>query len=179
MTRAIFFRTLTIFLIAAMTWQPVVAWAGDSYEEINELAQNDMKSLEEGIINVEKFCGSPWYKRHMGKLIAGGAIVIGGVAIFCTGGLATAPVAAGASHFVATGAAAGISGLSAASAAVTTAGAGVYIDSKGDIKIPEDKKEDVYNFYKENYRSWVSRSSTKQEFGETAIAEIVKFLERK
>lgn len=168
MTRVIF-RIFAIFLIAAITWQPIVAWSSDSYDEINDLAKEDREQLKDGIIDVEKFCGSPWYERHMGKLIAGGVIVIGGVAIYCTGGLATPPV-----HFLATG----TSLSAAASATAITAGAGVYIDSNGDIKIPEDKKEDVYNFYMNNYKSWVSRSSTKKEFGETAIAEIVKFLEK-
>lgn len=175
MTRRMCSQWVAFALIAALIFQPTMVWAGDSWQEIDDLAKEDMKQLDEGVIQVAKFCGEPWYKRHWPWLAAGAVLVIGTVAVACTGGAAAPVVGAGASHFVATtGAAVGAGHVALGAAA--TAGAGIYIDKKGNIKIPEDKKWEVKRFYRENYRSWVNRSSTKKEFGELAISEIVKFL---
>lgn len=177
MKKMICLQCLVMSIIFALVFQPALLWAGDSWKEINDLAESDMKQIEEGIINVEKFCGEPWYKRHMGKLIAGGLITIGGIAFICTGGLAAPAVGAGAAHFAGTGAAI-TAGEAALAGATATAGAGLYVDSKGNIKIPDDKKWEVSRFYRDNYRSWVNRASSKKEFGEIAIKEIVAFLNR-
>lgn len=175
MARRMYIQWISLALIAAIIFQPAILWAGDSWKEIDDLAQEDMKQLDEGVIDVAKFCGEPWYKRHWGKLAAGTVIVIGGAAIFFSGGLAAPAVGAGAAHFVGTGAA--ITAGEAALGAATAAGAaGVYIDKKGNITIPENKKWEVKRFYRENYKSWINRSSTKKEFGELALGEIVKFL---
>lgn len=173
MVRLAFLRAMILIIITSLVMQPIIIHASDSYRDIYELAEENMKELEEGIINLQKFCGEPWYKRHMGKLIAGGVIVVGGALIFFTAGAATGPVAGGASHILATSAAG--TGLSVAAGG--TVAAGVYVDSDGNIVIPADKKQQVYNFYRENYSTWVARSSSKKEFGEMAIAEIVKYLE--
>lgn len=175
MTRRMSVQWVVFTLIAALIFQPALLWAKDSWKEIDDLAREDMKQLDEGVIDTAKFCGEPWYKRHWGKLAAGTVILVGGAAIFFTAGAAAPAVGAGAAHVLGTGAA--ITAGEAALAGATAAGAaGVYIDKKGNIKIPENKKWEVQKFYRENYRSWVNRSSTKKEFGELALGEIIKFL---
>ena len=165
---------VALILIATITFQPAMLWAADSKESIYNLAEDDMNQLEKGIINLEKFMGEPWYKRHMGKLIAGTAIVVGGIAIVCSGGLAAPAAGVAASHFAATG---GALSAAAAASAAATASAGLYVDSKGNIVIPEEKRSAVLDFYRANYSSWVNNSSTKKEYGETAVREIAQFLE--
>lgn len=165
---------IALFLIATIIFQPTLLWAVDSKESIYKLAEDDMNQIEKGVINLEKFMGEPWYKRHMGKLLAGTAIAVGGIVIVCSGGLAAPAAGLAATHFAGTGAA--LSTAAAASAAAT-ASAGVYVDSKGNVIIPEEKRAAVLVFYRDNYSSWVNSSSTKKEFGEMAVRKIVQFLE--
>lgn len=174
MSKQMCINWISFVVIFAMIFYPIFLYAQDSKKEIYELAQQDMKQLDGEVIDVAKFLGEPWYKRHWGKLLAGTVIVIGGAAIFFSGGFAAPAVGAGAAHFVGTGAA--ITASEAALGAATAAGAGIYIDKDGCIKIPENKRREVKNFYKENYQSWINRSSSKKEFGELALGEIIKFL---
>lgn len=173
-----FVRCLALLLISAMAWQPVIVWAGDSYAERMELAEENLEDLEGGMINLYKFCGEPWYKRHMGKLIVGGIVIGGIVFTIATGGFGgPAAVAGGTNALVGSSAAAGLSAATVGGSTVVAA-ADLVVDSKGNMEIPKDRRQAVYNFYRDNYTSWVNRSSSKKEFGETAIAEIGKFLER-
>ena len=167
---------LVILLISVLVY-PCNVFAADA--DLEEFAKEQREQLKNDTVNVQEFLDEPWYIRHKG-MIVGGAIGLGVLAVgVMTAGAGAAPAAAAgaaaSSHLLGTTAVSSL-GLYAAGAGGSTV-AGALIDNSGNLVIPENKRAAVIDFYDQNYRIWIAQSSTKKEFGERALREIVQFLQ--
>ena len=161
---------LGVFLILSSP----VAHALEANAELLAFAQEKRAQLQQDVINIPRFMELSFWDRHKWKII-GGAALVGAVAVSAVTMGAAAPAAgAGASGLVGTAAA----GSALSEATFAGAVSMLSLSEDGELKLTDDMRAKVLDYYDENYRSWLYLASSEKEFAEIAWKNIASFMER-
>lgn len=169
-------RMISLVLSTFLILSSPVAYALEVNADMLAFAQEKRAQLQRDVIDIPKFVELSFWDRHKWKIIGGAAIVGAAVVSVATMGAAAPAAGAGASSLVGTAAAG--SALSGATA-LGAAGAGVAsLSEDGELKLTDDMRAKVLDYYDDNYRSWLYQASSEKEFSEIAWKNIASFIER-
>ena len=167
-------RMISLVLGVFLILSSPVAHALEANAELLAFAQEKRAQLQQDVINIPRFMELSFWDRHKWKII-GGAALVGAVAVSAVTMGAAAPAAgAGASGLVGTAAA----GSALSEATFAGAVSMLSLSEDGELKLTDDMRAKVLDYYDENYRSWLYLASSEKEFAEIAWKNIASFMDR-